>query len=128
MAKPVVLLVEDEDDLLEVMAFAVGRALPDHEVLSASTAADALEVVERVHSEQRGLALAMVDHLLGGESGLTVVERIRELHPGTPMLMLTGQATPDVEERAQEVGVRVLWKPMRLKQIVSEVASAIAGA
>ena len=125
MSTPGILLVEDEADLLEVMAFAARRSLPEYEIIPVSNAADAYAAVQSLHDQGRNLAMAMVDHFLGETSGLDIVKHLRGLYPQTPVLMLTGQATPDVEARAGEFGVRVLWKPMQLKKIVQEIRNAI---
>ena len=124
MGQPVILLVEDEVDLLQVTAEAVRRSLPGYTVLEATGADEA----RRVLGDADGpLALAVVDHVLGGTPGLGLLEHLREQHPHTSLMMFTGRASPAVEERARAHGVHVTWKPVRLQQLLGEMTELLEG-
>lgn len=129
MQKPVILLVEDELDLLQVVATALSRVLPGYDVIASQSVGEAEECLDDLEATGTPLALAVVDHMLGGTgggSGLDLVERIHRAWPEIPTFLFTGQAPPPVEERARRVGTRVLWKPMRLKTLLGEVQGALA--
>jgi CheY-like chemotaxis protein len=126
---PIILLVEDEPDLLQVLTEAVGRAQPDYHVVAAASAAEAHERLDEAQALGRPVALAMVDHVLGGEeanAGLGVLESVRNRFPGAATFLFTGQASARVEQRALAIGTRVLWKPLRLATILGEVGGALA--
>ena len=72
------------------------------------------------------LSLVCVDHRLGGRTGLEFLESLRQRYPQVPSILFTGQAAPWVEQRAQQVGARVLWKPIRLSQWLGEVQALLA--
>lgn len=129
MSKPVILLVDDEEDLVQVMATSLSHALPEHLVQTATSLDEALETIQRLEGTEDHLGLVLVDHVLGGRTGLELLEFLHEHHPGVPKLLFTGQASEQVEERAEQLGVRVLWKPMRLAALQDEVRRALgAGA
>ena len=126
MSRPVILLVDDEIDLLAVTAEAVRRAFPTYEVVEARSTEEAEEAVQDLQASDEALALACVDHVLGGTSGLGLLEGLRERFPTTRLMLFTGKAPPDVEDRARRSGVHVTWKPVRLKQLVGEMVGLLS--
>ena len=123
--KPTILLVDDEPDLLGVLAEALGSSHPDYLVRALSSFEAAEAVLDDAASDLR---LVVVDHLLGGGTGLDLLQRLQRTHPTVPSILFTGQATTSIEEDARAVGARVLWKPIRLRQWVKEVRAALASA
>jgi DNA-binding response OmpR family regulator len=126
MDAPVILVVDDEEDLLQLMSAAINVAFPAYVVRTVSSAAEALAALDAISASGERLALAVVDHVLDGSSGLDLIRAVRERHEGARVLMYTGRATPGVEAEATAAGARVLWKPMRLKALLGEVGAAIA--
>lgn len=125
MAKPVILLVDDEVDLLQGTAAAVRHALPQYEVLEAATVEEAEEFLLDLEAADEHLALAVVDHILGGATGMGLIEVLRERFPNAPLMLFTGRATPAVEDEARAHGVRVMWKPVRLRQLLGEMTELL---
>jgi DNA-binding NtrC family response regulator len=125
MLKPVILLVDDEVDLLQVTAEAVRRALPGYAVMAARSLEEAEEVVEDLEAAAQAIALAVVDHVLGGTTGLVLLDAIHARFPDARLMLFTGRATAEVEDRARERGVRVMWKPIRLKQLLGEMSQML---
>ncbi len=97
-----VLIVDDDDDNLMV----VGRALKKagcHEVLTCTDPFQALEVCKSVEPD-----LVLLDLRLPPVDGFYVLERLKELGPEEdlpPVIMLTGDASEEVKQRALEAGV-----------------------
>jgi Na+/proline symporter/signal transduction histidine kinase len=50
-----------------------------------------------------------LDH---GEDGLTVIEKVRELRPNLPAMLITAEPTAPIRQRAAGMGVQVLAKPV----------------
>lgn len=121
--KPVILLLDDEPDLLQVLRDALGAALPHYEVVGSTTVDDAERLVDALDAR---LSLVVADHMLGGRTGLDFLQLLRIGFPNVPSMLLTGQATPEVEDRARDLGARVLWKPVRLRQWLVEVQELLA--
>ena len=124
--RPVILLIDDEPDLLTVMSTALRHAMPQYEVLTTTSIEEAEALLADLDATGTQLALLVVDHVMGGRTGLELLEQARSTFPDVPTLMFTGQAAPTVEERARQVGARVLWKPMRLSALVGEVQELVA--
>jgi len=125
MTKPTILLVEDEIDLLQGTAAAVRHALPHYDVIEATTIEEAEEVVVDLEASGESLALAVVDHVLGGQTGMCLLEVLRERFPSTPLMLFTGRASPDIEDEARANGVRVMWKPVRLSRLLGEMTEML---
>ncbi len=97
-------------------------SLPDYAVLTA-TCFDEAEAALRGHGEH--VALVCVDHQLSGRTGLEFIQLLRDRHPHVPSLLFTGQASPQVADRALALGARVLWKPIRLAVWLAEVQALL---
>jgi len=120
----VILLVDDEHDLIQVLADALGEVMPGYEVALAHTFDEADAAIRELHGEQR-LALVVVDHMLGGRTGLDLLRQLHADKSSVPSILFTGQADEEVAEQAAAVGARVLWKPLRLREWLKEVRSLL---
>lgn len=127
--KPVILLLDDEADLLQVLSEALGATLPAYDIVGSTSFEEAEQVLVDIEaSAGRRLSLVVVDHMLGGRTGLEFLERLHARFPRVPSILFTGQASEDVEDRARAFGARVLWKPIRLRSWLGEVRSLLADA
>lgn len=124
--KPVILLVDDEEDLVTVLREAIDLSLPGYRAVGSTSADDAERLLDTLGRGE--LCLVCVDHRLGGRTGLELLERIRRRYPHMPAMLFTGQAPPAVEIRAKELGARVVWKPLRLSQWLGEVHALLGSA
>ena len=123
--RPVILLIDDEIDLLTLMGTALRHAMPDYEVLTTTSIDEAEDFLADLDATGTQLALMVVDHVMGGRTGLELLELLGNRFPHVPTLMFTGQAAPRVEERARQFGARVLFKPMRLSALVGQVQELV---
>ena len=74
--------------------------------------------------------LVVTDLLMPGLSGWDVSEGVRRHDPTLPVLMVTGSATNLDVDRARELGVTILHKPIGLRDfraVVQELLRARAG-
>jgi two-component system, OmpR family, alkaline phosphatase synthesis response regulator PhoP len=90
-SRPTILVVEDEKDILDLIAFNLERER--YKVLTARTGEEALDLLSR-----QPVQLVVLDVLLPGIDGFEVCRRLRAdlRHAGTPILMLTAK-TEDVD-------------------------------
>jgi DNA-binding NtrC family response regulator len=73
----------------------------------------------------REFAIALVDILMPGDSGLELVERALAVHPFLAVVMVTGVDDPDIAELALQSGAfGYLVKPFSHNQVLVAVASA----
>ncbi|MBI4240653.1 MAG: GAF domain-containing protein [Candidatus Rokubacteria bacterium] len=114
-----VLLVEDEEHIRATLA----------EVLSAAghaveTAKDGLEALARF---QRGrYDVVITDLSMPGRSGLEVTRAVKQIAPGTPVILITGWGDVLDPARIRESGVDfTLVKPFRNERVLSTLAEAL---
>jgi CheY-like chemotaxis protein len=113
-----VLIIDDEPQIREIFAQFV--ELLGHE---ADVVADGQEGLARfdplVHQA------VVTDFLMPGLTGLQVAEAIRARSCTTPIVMISGSATPQDERRAGQAGLRFLHKPISFAQFAATMAEIV---
>ena len=120
-ARRPVLLVDDEPAFLDAMAQGMAG---EFEIV---TAASAAEAVSRM--AMRKYAVVICDHILPGEAGLDFLIRMRERHPETRRILLTGYINPELLSRSIDVAglSACMLKPVRAAELVKAVREALGG-
>ena len=114
-----VLLIDDDRELLEVVALAVGDA--GHEV---STASNGVEADARVTAN--GAEVIVCDVNLPGIDGFTLVKRWRARGVVVPVLLLTSRDSEIDEALGLELGADdYVTKPVRLRVLLARIASLV---
>lgn len=114
------LLVDDDTALVNVIAEALHlRLAASHGVTVhlAATWDGATEVAKHLPN----VDVLLVDYHLGPHTGTKLCLELRKLHPAMRTLLYTGKATAQVDAEARACGMRVLWKPQRLKTLTEVV-------
>jgi len=111
-----ILIVDDEEAILETMAFTFED---DYDVLTASSAPEALGVLDA----NAPIAAVITDQRMPEMTGVEFLARVYERHPNTTRIILTGYADGDAMVRAINEGhvyayVTKPWEPDALKQLV----------
>ena len=83
------------------------------------------EAIERLAGEAPDLVIADV-HMPPGPSGYEVCDKVRELHPGVPVLLLAGAFEAFDEERAAAADA-YLKKPFDSQKLLQTVQELMAG-
>ena len=120
MAKPKILIVDDERPTRDVMA----RVLSDkYECITAADAEQAMKAV----SENPDLALIISDVRMPGEDGVSLIKRAKAANPEIACMLLTAYGTVDLAVAAMKDGADdFLTKPITdLDQLELRVAKAI---
>ncbi len=115
------LVVDDEPDMRLLLRLALGGA--GYEVVEASTGEEALTMTD-------GVDVVLLDLNLPGMSGLDVLERWSQdgVVPELPVLMLTADARPSLDETALALGCReYLAKPIPPQQLLERVKAVLRG-
>jgi CheY-like chemotaxis protein len=71
--------------------------------------------------------LMIVDYRMPGMDGFQVFEQARTLRPGMPIMLITAHGTPDVTNRAVEMGFgAILLKPFTSDELRAAVETALS--
>jgi CheY-like chemotaxis protein len=77
--------------------------------------------------KQTSYDAVLLDYMMPGITGLTVLQHIQEHHPSTPVVMITGYIDGQMAARALAAGARAcLYKPFDSKEF-KEVLSELVG-
>ena len=112
--RPLVILAVDDDNLVLMNTAGMLEEL-GHTVFQASSAQDALGILER-----GAIDLVVTDHAMPGMTGAQLADAIEQRHPGLPVIIITGFA----ELPPHATGRPRLDKPFRQADLAHVVASA----
>lgn len=113
------ILVVDDDPLVR---WSLAERLRDagHDIIEAGTGGEALELAEQ------GADLVLLDYKLPDEDGLTVLKKLRDLDPDTPVVMLTAHTSVDTIVEAMKAGAfDYATKPFDLDDMALRVTRAL---
>jgi CheY-like chemotaxis protein len=117
--KDAILLVDDERPLLDMYIAALSSWF------DVSTAANVVDA-ERLLQE-RTFKVVVADNVMPGESGVTLLARVRQKYPRTQRLLVAGYLKPEMLLRSvSEAGVfRTLTKPVPVAELVRVLQEAV---
>lgn len=117
-----ILLIDDDDSVRRVVCKLLVRHR--HDVLEARDGAVGLRLLDGMQCD-----LVITDIFMPGMDGIETVRRIRQDHPGTKILVMSGgdeTGTLDLLEGAQVLGAAAtLRKPFLLEQLVETVGELL---
>lgn len=114
-----VAVVDDEDDVRQALHRLLRSA--GFEVLVYGSGSDFLR-----HAEDSAPDCLVLDLHMRGQSGFEVQEVIAQRHLPIPVVVLTGNDTPENRARAQANGAReYLCKPVDDEALISAIVSAM---
>lgn len=122
---PLRVLVVDDEALIR---WSLGQTLSDsgHDTVEAVDGADAIRAVL---GAQEPFDIALLDFRLPDSNDLTLLSRLRQLSPGTRIILMTAYGTPEVIQGALDLGVfRVVAKPLDMNDVTTLVTQAHAAA
>jgi DNA-binding NtrC family response regulator len=59
------------------------------------------------------------------ENGFDVIELARQKEPSIPAVLLTGYATPEATEHAQELAIPILFKPIDITELLDTISELL---
>ena len=114
MAKPVLLTVDDDQEVLRAIERDLRRKYAsDYRVLRAESGPAAMEIVRELKVRNNSVALFLVDQRMPGLSGVEFLEQATTLYPDAKRVLLTAYADTDAAIAAiNEAGIdHYLLKP-----------------
>ena len=113
--RPLVLVADDEEDILELVALQLERG--DMDVLKAKTGEEALALAQEHQPD-----LAVLDVMMPGLNGYEVVKRLRADESSMPVILLTARAGGADEQFGYQVGadhyMQKPFSPVELRERV----------
>ncbi len=101
MAKPVLLTVDDDPEVLRAVARDLRRRYADrYRVLSAASGPAALDLLKKIQQRNEPVALFLVDHRMPQMNGVEFLTRVKPLYPDAKRVLLTAYADTDAAIRA----------------------------
>jgi CheY-like chemotaxis protein len=101
-----ILIVDDEVSVLEAT-----QNLLEEMGCTVQTAENTPEAMAVVRQERPDIAI--LDYRLrGNDGGLETYERLREVSPGIPTLIVSGETAPDRLKKVKTAGLTLLTKPV----------------
>jgi response regulator RpfG family c-di-GMP phosphodiesterase len=111
-ARPTLLIVDDEEQILSALKRALRRE--DYEVVSAETAAAALRILD-----EGPVDAILSDQKMPGMSGVQLLTQAAKRRPDAVRMLITGWTEEIPIEQLEEVGIRALvtkpWDDAKLK-------------
>ncbi len=113
------LTIDDDPSILRVMGMRLGSQ--GYRVLSASDGRKALEL-----AQQTEVDLAVIDHKLNDEDGVSLMEKLRELHPDLPVIILTAYGTIGNAVDAMKRGAcHYITKPFNGVELIQQIEGCL---
>lgn len=118
--KRIVLFVDDDPDVLRGLKAALRKE--PYDIVTASSAQAGLDVLSR-----RRVDVVISDERMPGMSGSEFLSKVRQLHPDSVRIMLTGQASLDATIKAINEGevYRFLTKPCNSADLAVTIRQAL---
>ncbi len=114
-----ILVVEDEVNSLKVISAALRKE--KYEVRTSTTAEDALECLKTDNVD-----LVLSDYKLPGMSGEKLLEKVRQINPSVPFVLITAFGTIERAVNAMRKGAYTyLTKPVNLSILVNVIREAL---
>jgi signal transduction histidine kinase/DNA-binding response OmpR family regulator len=116
-----ILLVDDDAMVRETHAEVLGSG--GHEVVAVSSGTEAVE-----RSREQDFDLVITDLSMPGISGLDLATEVKRVHPGLPVVLLSGWAMQELEEKVKEAGIdHILVKPCLMEDLLEVVQTSARG-
>lgn len=96
LPRETILCVDDEEGVLSALRQQLGaRFGHECEIVTATSASDALELIEELEHDNESLAVVIADQIMPGMRGVEFLSLVDQRSPSTTTVLLTGQAGLD---------------------------------
>ncbi|MCX5872211.1 MAG: response regulator [Deltaproteobacteria bacterium] len=114
-----VLLVDDEKEFVLTLAERLGMR-----GIQTETAFDGQSALKKLEVDQPHVMV--LDLMMPGMSGLTVLERVKKLYPKMEVILLTGIGSTSEGVSGMKLGAYdYLMKPLQIEELIEKIGSAI---
>jgi DNA-binding response OmpR family regulator len=114
-----ILVVDDEPNVLVTYRLILQQR--GYEVSAVLSSEEARQVITG-----DGIDLVLCDlSLEKQENGFDVIDFARQKDSQVPAVLLTGYATPEANDRAQSLGIPVLFKPIAINELLETISALL---
>lgn len=117
---PVVLIVDDDPDALDLLQLFMQELAPTHDIIAVRDASDALH-----HLAQRAVPLVITDYMMPGLNGLQLTAATKAVSPMTHVILATAYGSAALEQRAREQGVDTVLPKVVLFDRLEDVVRSV---
>jgi len=118
--EPTVLVVDDNKDLLETFSMILKRRGFNVEI--AENGASAVDKFKEHYFD-----VTLMDIVMPKMNGVDAFRKIREMHPGAPVILMTAYSEEELIQMARNEGAHhVVHKPIRIDQLIKLIKEAAA--
>jgi two-component system, NtrC family, nitrogen regulation response regulator NtrX len=115
-----IIVIEDQEDLAALYKKSLTKA--GYEVSKAYTGEEGF-----ADFQDRGADAVMLDMTLPEMHGLQTLQKIRELNPNVPVIVITGETSEDTRKQCERLGVHeYLSKPVDYNQLLKVLRRALS--
>jgi DNA-binding NtrC family response regulator len=114
-----ILVVDDEPNVLLTY-----RLILQQQGYAVCAALSSEEARKAIHEQDIDLLLCDLS-LEKQESGFDVINFAKQKDPRLPTVLLTGYATPEANDRAHQLGIPVLFKPIDIKELLDTISGLL---
>ncbi|HET7184879.1 MAG TPA: response regulator [Terriglobales bacterium] len=114
-----VLVVDDEASVLFTY-----RVLLEQHGYAATAVLSSKEAIAAIEKTAFDLLLCDLS-LEEGHTGFEVLEFARQTNPEIPCVLLTGYASSEAAQKAEQLGIDVLYKPIEIQQFLETISTVL---
>jgi len=119
--KPKILVVDDNQDLLETFAMILKRR-----GYSVQTAGNGISAVDKFKDQQFDVTL--MDIVMPEMNGVDAFKKIKEMQPGTPIILMTAYSDEELIQTARDEGAnQIIHKPIRIDKLLELINETAEG-
>jgi FixJ family two-component response regulator len=118
--RPTIVIVDNDAALLGALKFAL-----EIEGYAVAPFRSASELLAQRHLPETGCLV--IDLNLAGTNGLDLLKALRDRAVKLPAILLAGNASPDVRQRAAAVAMPIVEKPLFGNALVNAIHAKLAG-
>ncbi len=128
--KKAILCVDDEKIIILSLVEQLRERFGNRYIYEfAMSAEEALLIIDELVDDSVNVILVISDWLMQGMKGDEFLIKVKEKHPGTLNIMLTGQAPPEAIENASRNGALSAYvsKPWNKDELMKKISELLGG-
>ncbi|MDD3618334.1 MAG: response regulator [Desulfobulbaceae bacterium] len=115
-----VLIVDDDEQLLLILTEILEKYRNRFEVVPVNSGFEAISALRR-----EKFSLLITDLVMAGINGLVLLSYMTKNFPRVPCIVMTGHGTPELQERLEKEGRRLIRKPFSVTELGELILSIL---